>query len=67
MYGWPNTYVFTKAMGEILLMNMKETLRLIILRPTIVISALLEPFPGWIEDARYIIYQALIFISLYKK
>ncbi|RVW54329.1 Fatty acyl-CoA reductase 3 [Vitis vinifera] len=36
MYGWPNTYVFTKAMGEMLLGQFKENLPLVILRPTII-------------------------------
>ncbi|RDX96591.1 putative fatty acyl-CoA reductase 4, partial [Mucuna pruriens] len=54
IHGWPNTYVFTKAMGEMLVMNMKDALPLIIIRPTIVISTYLEPFPGWIEGLRTI-------------
>ncbi|KAJ1442444.1 hypothetical protein SESBI_00804 [Sesbania bispinosa] len=52
MHGWPNTYVFTKAMGEMLLAHMKDTLPLIIIRPTIVTSTYSEPFPGWIEGVR---------------
>ncbi|XP_019241703.1 PREDICTED: fatty acyl-CoA reductase 3-like [Nicotiana attenuata] len=35
IHGWPNTYTFTKAMGEMLLGHLKEDLQLIILRPTI--------------------------------
>ncbi|KAI4313515.1 hypothetical protein L6164_026490 [Bauhinia variegata] len=53
-HGWPNTYVFTKAMGEMLVGHMKENLPVIILRPTIVTSTYKEPFPGWIEGARTI-------------
>jgi len=53
LHGWPNTYVLTKAMGEMLVANMKDNLPLIIIRPTIVISTYSEPFPGWIEDVRY--------------
>ncbi|RDX83898.1 putative fatty acyl-CoA reductase 4, partial [Mucuna pruriens] len=41
-------------MGEMLVLNMKDTLPLIIIRPTIVISTYLEPFPGWIEGLRTI-------------
>ncbi|KAL6967058.1 putative fatty acyl-CoA reductase 7, partial [Sarracenia purpurea var. burkii] len=48
-YGWPNTYVFTKAMAEMLLMHFKENLPLVIIRPTMITSTFKEPFPGWIE------------------
>ncbi|KAM3291091.1 hypothetical protein P3S67_019380 [Capsicum chacoense] len=52
LHGWPNTYSFTKAMGEMLLGHLKEDLRLIILRPTIILSTYKEPFPGWIEGLK---------------
>ncbi|XP_070047338.1 probable fatty acyl-CoA reductase 5 [Nicotiana tomentosiformis] len=52
IHGWPNTYTFTKAMGEMLLGHLKEDLQLIILRPTIILSTYKEPFPGWIEGLR---------------
>lgn len=55
MHGWPNTYVFTKAMGEMLLGHLKENLPLVILRPTIISSTYKEPFPGWVEGIRYLI------------
>ncbi|KAK2965967.1 hypothetical protein RJ640_018322 [Escallonia rubra] len=53
-YGWPNTYVFTKAMGEMLLSQMKDNMPLVILRPTIITSTYKEPFPGWVEGIRTI-------------
>ncbi|KAG7559655.1 Fatty acyl-CoA reductase C-terminal [Arabidopsis thaliana x Arabidopsis arenosa] len=52
LHGWPNTYVFTKSMGEMLLGNHKENLPLVIIRPTMITSTLSEPFPGWIEGLR---------------
>ncbi|XP_049351880.1 fatty acyl-CoA reductase 3-like [Solanum verrucosum] len=52
LHGWPNTYSFTKSMGEMLLGHLKEDLQLIILRPTIILSTYKEPFPGWIEGMR---------------
>lgn len=52
LHGWPNTYVFTKAMGEMVLENFKEKANLIILRPTIITSTITEPFSGWIEGLR---------------
>ncbi|KAK4764251.1 hypothetical protein SAY87_013689 [Trapa incisa] len=53
-YGWPNTYVFTKAMGEMLVGQLKGDLSVAISRPTVVISTYKEPFPGWIEGVRTI-------------
>uniref|UniRef100_A0A7N1A896 Fatty acyl-CoA reductase n=1 Tax=Kalanchoe fedtschenkoi TaxID=63787 RepID=A0A7N1A896_KALFE len=53
-FGWPNTYVFTKAMGEMLIGESRGNMPLIILRPTIVTSTIKEPFPGWIEGVRTI-------------
>ncbi|KAL8057807.1 hypothetical protein ABFX02_04G207500 [Erythranthe guttata] len=56
-YGWPNTYVFTKAMGEMLLGQLvkeDQTVPLVIIRPTIVTSTYREPFPGWVEGLRTI-------------
>lgn len=52
LYGWPNTYVFTKAMGEMLVEQLKGNLSVVIIRPTIVTSTLKEPFPGWAEGVR---------------
>lgn len=51
-YGWPNTYVFTKAMGEMLVGQLKENIPVVIVRPTIVTSTYKEPFPGWAEGIR---------------
>ncbi|KAG8655226.1 hypothetical protein MANES_04G019150v8 [Manihot esculenta] len=53
-YGWPNTYVFTKAMGEMLIGNIKGNLALVIIRPSMITSTFKDPFPGWIEGARTI-------------
>uniref|UniRef100_A0A7N0TVA3 Fatty acyl-CoA reductase n=1 Tax=Kalanchoe fedtschenkoi TaxID=63787 RepID=A0A7N0TVA3_KALFE len=53
-FGWPNTYVFTKAMGEMLIGEARGNMPLVILRPTIVTSTIKEPFPGWIEGVRTI-------------
>ncbi|KAJ9177950.1 hypothetical protein P3X46_009873 [Hevea brasiliensis] len=51
-FGWPNTYVFTKAMGEMLVGHLKENVPVVIIRPTMVTATCKEPFPGWIEGAR---------------
>ncbi|KAL5765528.1 hypothetical protein ACOSP7_016145 [Xanthoceras sorbifolium] len=52
LYGWPNTYVFTKAMGEMVLGYYRENLPLVIIRPTMITSTYKEPFPGWIKGLR---------------
>ncbi|KAK2643609.1 hypothetical protein Ddye_025372 [Dipteronia dyeriana] len=54
IYGWPNTYVFTKAMGEMVIEDLKENMSLVIIRPTIITSTYKEPFPGWAEGIRTI-------------
>ncbi|KAH9699830.1 Fatty acyl-CoA reductase 3 [Citrus sinensis] len=54
LHGWPNTYVFTKTMGEMLMQQSKENLSLVIIRPTVVSGTYKEPFPGWVEDLKTI-------------
>ncbi|KAG6534979.1 hypothetical protein ZIOFF_008893 [Zingiber officinale] len=51
-FGWPNTYVFTKAMGEMVLGHSRGNLPLVIVRPSIITSILRDPLPGWIEGIR---------------
>ncbi|KAF8700739.1 hypothetical protein HU200_034094 [Digitaria exilis] len=51
-FGWPNVYVFTKAMGEMLLGTMRGELPVVIIRPSIIVSTYQDPFPGWIEGVR---------------
>ena len=52
MHGWQDTYVFTKAMGEMLAGREHDGLPLAIVRPAIVEGAYAEPVPGWIEGIR---------------
>ncbi|XP_048501637.1 fatty acyl-CoA reductase 3 [Beta vulgaris subsp. vulgaris] len=54
LYGWPNTYVFTKAMGEMVIRKLRGNLPVVVMRPTIVCSTLKEPFSGWLEGCRTI-------------
>ncbi|XP_043712136.1 alcohol-forming fatty acyl-CoA reductase-like isoform X2 [Telopea speciosissima] len=54
LFGWANTYVFTKSIGEKLLGHLRGDLPVVILRPTIITSTYKEPFPGWIEGFRTI-------------
>lgn len=46
----PNTYTFTKALAEQIVDDHKNELPLMIFRPSIVISSMKEPFPGWIDN-----------------
>ena len=47
-WGWPNTYTYTKSLGEQVIAGTPD-LRYAIVRPAIVESALRFPFPGWNE------------------
>lgn len=47
-WGWPNTYTYTKALGEQVIAS-TPGLRYAILRPSIVETAVKYPFPGWNE------------------
>jgi thioester reductase-like protein len=47
--GWPNTYTFTKSLGESVLATRGKDLPIAIVRPSIVESSERSPFPGWNE------------------
>jgi len=47
--GWPNTYTFTKSLGESLLARLGRDLPIAIVRPSIVESSERSPFSGWNE------------------
>jgi thioester reductase-like protein len=47
--GWPNTYTYTKALAEYLLLERADRLDFTIFRPAIVESAVEFPFAGWNE------------------
>jgi long-chain acyl-CoA synthetase len=48
-WGWPNIYTYTKALGEQILHQHGGDLPITMVRPSIVESALQQPFPGWNE------------------
>jgi HAD superfamily hydrolase (TIGR01490 family) len=50
--GWPDAYAYTKALGEQALTEVKGPVPVSIVRPSIIESALAEPFPGWIRGFR---------------
>jgi thioester reductase-like protein len=47
--GWPNTYTFTKSLGESMLARCGRDLPIVIVRPSIVESSERSPFTGWNE------------------
>ncbi|HEV2195232.1 MAG TPA: SDR family oxidoreductase [Candidatus Acidoferrum sp.] len=47
--GWPNTYTFTKSLGESILARHGRDLPIAVVRPSIVESSERSPFSGWNE------------------
>lgn len=50
IHPYPNTYTFTKALGEHLLLQEKGDVPLAIVRPSIVGCAYGYPLPGWVDS-----------------
>ncbi|GLV34114.1 uncharacterized protein CBL_00043 [Carabus blaptoides fortunei] len=46
----PNTYTFTKRLAETLVNEYGKDLPIAIIRPSIVIPTIKEPFPGWVDS-----------------
>ncbi|XP_065343905.1 putative fatty acyl-CoA reductase CG5065 isoform X2 [Cloeon dipterum] len=46
----PNTYTFTKALAEHILVQHSGSLPVAIVRPSIVTAAWKEPIPGWVDN-----------------
>ncbi|KAL1501434.1 hypothetical protein ABEB36_006753 [Hypothenemus hampei] len=46
----PNTYTFTKALAEQLVLENFEHLPIAIVRPSIITAAWKEPYPGWVDN-----------------
>jgi len=53
-FGWSNTYVFTKAMGEMVLGQLQGDMPVVIMRPSIITSVREDPLPGWMQGTRTI-------------
>jgi fatty acyl-CoA reductase len=47
--GWTDVYTFTKALGERVVADIGRDVHVSIVRPAIVESSWLHPYPGWIE------------------
>ena len=50
--GFPDAYAYTKALGELALVERREDVPVSIVRPSIIESAWAEPVPGWIRGFR---------------
>lgn len=46
----PNTYTFTKAMAENILRTDATGIPTAIIRPSVILSSVQEPFPGWLDN-----------------
>ena len=61
-FGWSNTYVFTKAMGEVVLGQQlrrgggsgDSDIPVVVMRPSIITSVRDDPVPGWMQGTRTI-------------
>lgn len=47
--GWTDVYTFTKALGERVVADVGANVEVSVVRPAIVESSWLHPYPGWIE------------------
>jgi len=47
---FPNTYTFSKNMAEKALLANQGEVKIVIFRPSIITSAVAEPFPGWTDS-----------------
>lgn len=48
--GHPNTYTLTKSLAEDLVHSYRDRFNITIVRPSIILAAVSEPFPGWVEN-----------------
>jgi len=46
-WGWPNTYSYTKSLGEQLVLAARDSIAATVIRPSVIESALRDPLPGW--------------------
>ncbi|XP_025139227.2 fatty acyl-CoA reductase 2 isoform X3 [Bubalus bubalis] len=46
----PNTYTYTKALGEVVVQQEGGNLNIAIIRPSIMGATWQEPFPGWVDN-----------------
>ncbi len=50
--GWNDTYTYTKALGEQVVVRARGDIPIAIVRPSVIESSLSEPIPGWLDGLR---------------
>lgn len=50
--GWNDTYTYTKALGEQMILKNRCQVPTVVLRPSVIESTLSEPCPGWLDGLR---------------
>ena len=50
--GWNDTYTYTKAMGEQMVVKRRNGIPTVIIRPSVIESSFSEPTPGWLDGLR---------------
>lgn len=50
--GWNDTYTYTKALGELVVLRAAQSIPVGIVRPAVIESSLNEPSPGWLDGLR---------------
>jgi nucleoside-diphosphate-sugar epimerase len=50
--GWNDTYTYTKALGEQVVLRARGDMPTAIVRPSVIESSLSEPIPGWLDGLR---------------
>ncbi|KAI3475000.1 hypothetical protein Pfo_030312 [Paulownia fortunei] len=51
-FGLQDTYVFTKAVGEMMIESLRGDIPVVVIRPSVIESTYKDPFPGWMEGNR---------------
>lgn len=52
---YPNTYIYTKRLAEVLVQREYENLPICIVRPTVVLPTYNDPIPGWVDSLNGIV------------
>ena len=50
--GWNDTYTYSKAMGEQMVLRSRNGVPTVVIRPSVIESSLAEPSPGWLDGLR---------------
>ena len=50
--GWNDTYTYTKALGEQMVLRARNQVPTVVIRPSVIESSLSEPSPGWLDGLR---------------